>query len=128
MDAKSATPGAPSVWRRIRCSQLSRVTDHNPTSLPRCPVVEVPFRGVCAVLSGSFPSPGPPKEDLAELLHLGGASLVLMLPAYNETNLTSTRMLAASFAEHMEVLESHPIVSGWQCENVIFLYLSNTSF
>jgi hypothetical protein len=98
MDAKSSTPGVPSLWRRIYWSQHT-------TSFVSEPRLEPPFKGICAVLSGGFPSPGPPKEDLAELLRMGGASLVMMLPA------SEIKGFSDIFAKHMKLLASLPIVS-----------------
>lgn len=39
----------------------------------------LPFQDVSILLYGSFPSPGPPKSDLAELLWAGGARQVTIL-------------------------------------------------
>lgn len=106
MDAKSAMPGAPSMWRQIYRPQQALTA----ASEPR---LEPPFRGVCVVLSGGFPSPGPPKEDLAELLHMGGAALVMMLPAVVVTShsVPEIKGFRDIFAKHMKLLISQPIVS-----------------
>lgn len=63
----------------------------------------LPFQSAAVVLYGSYPSPGPPKSDLAELLWAGGAEQVAMvgvvaLPVLEEVK--------AAFEEIEKLLES----------------------
>jgi hypothetical protein len=99
MDSKSKTPFSPAMWRRA-------VSDVVSTG-----VNKLPFSGMCAVLSGGFPSPAPPKEDLAELLVSGGADPVILVPTIDLNDTIDMQRLANSIAVSILKAELKPIVS-----------------